>query len=172
VWCATRGLDGSDFEYRVYGRPRFINNAWWLNDSHDAIWGRSAQHPLQLVLFLLGLPLAYLVFQKQIPLKLRMTRVPVALLFAGLMLVGNVYEPRIFGEIVIALYIPVVVGAVAWVRREAPGATPSGVSRLLVAVDRFPWGTAVFVGWWTVGTLCFHYPRLAAVFGDTTIKPQ
>jgi hypothetical protein len=86
------------------------------------------------------------------------------MLFAALLVVGNLYEPRVFGEIIVVLYVVVVVGGLAWATGQdtpAAGATPN---RLAVWLDRIPWGSAVFVGWWVVGSLCTRSKPLAAYF--------
>ncbi len=180
VWTWTRGLKGPTVSLFVGGRPRFVNNADWFNSGAPPPGSvlnmpstfHSLLNPFQVFLFVLGLPLAYLVFQRYIPIGLRLIRIPLAISFFGLMFVGNVYEPRIFAEIIVALFIPVTVGALAWARGDeesdrARAEAPAGTtSRVVVLLDRLPWGCTAFFGWWILGTLCLHLPSLAALFSD------
>jgi hypothetical protein len=158
VWWATRALPGPTASFFVNGRPRFANNVEWFN---------LGLHSFQTVLFFLALPLAYLAFRAWIPLELRLVRLPLVAHFGGLMAVGNVYEPRIFGEIIVAIYLPVVVGALGWAseRPVLPDGGAAAGSSLARWVDRVPWGTCVFLGWWGLGTLYLHSPVVAAWFG-------
>lgn len=88
--------------FHKYGKWRLFINLAWL--------GSSRLNGLVLVSTLGGLPVAFLVFIRQIPAHLKRFA-PVALLyFAMLAFVGNLYESRIFGEIAAILYVPVALG--------------------------------------------------------------
>lgn len=93
--------------FHKYGKWRLFINLAWL--------GARRLNILVLLATLGGLPVAFLVFLRQIPPHLRRFA-PVALLyFVLLAIVGNLYESRIFGEIAVILYLPAALGACRYV---------------------------------------------------------
>lgn len=65
-----------------------------------------------------GLPLLWAMVWRDIPADLRRLGWVCLAVFAGMMVVGSVGEVRVFGEAVVLAFVPVVVGAVACVRRD------------------------------------------------------
>ena len=106
-----------------YGIWRYLYNANWLR-----------ARPLNVFVLLStlgGLPVAFLVFYRHVPPYLRRFA-PVALLYFVLVaIVGNVYESRTLGEIVVILYLPVAVGC----RRLLAGADETDRAFALPGAD-------------------------------------
>ncbi len=107
----TQNLQGSNltfvirFLYSEEKIPRILNNyLWFISDLNG----------LQTPLFFLSLPFAYLALSKFIASQLRYIILPLLMMFVALMFVANIYEPRILGELLVAMYIPVVSGANIW----------------------------------------------------------
>lgn len=63
------------------------------------------------------LPLSYLVFKAFIPIHMKRFHIVVLVYFSMLMFIGNLYEPRILGDIVILLYIPLVLALYAYIEK-------------------------------------------------------
>lgn len=93
------------------GTLRFIRNMKWLFNP-----ARFLQFVGQVGL----LPLCWCVLENYIPVELRRLKFVAVFYFLGLLLIGNIYEPRIFGDILVLLYIPVMIG----LYRYLQGATP------------------------------------------------
>ena len=88
--------------FHKYGQWRFLYNLGWLNSRR--------LNYLVLLSTLGGLPVAFLVFYRQIPSYLRRFALVALLYFVLLAFVGNVYESRELGEISAILYLPVAIG--------------------------------------------------------------
>ena len=90
--------------------PRVINNLAWATSGTN-------------VLVLLGslslLPLLWLLVRDAIPAPLARLRFAAVMLFAGLSYVGNWNEPRIFGELLVLLFIPVTVALLQVISGQA-----------------------------------------------------
>lgn len=78
------------------GQPRVVSNLRWL------IWGNN----FPMLLSTLGwLPLYYLKLRSFTPPHMKRLPLVVFVYFSMLMLVGNLFEPRIFGEIISVMYV-------------------------------------------------------------------
>lgn len=67
---------------------------------------------------LAGMPLFWFVFYNYIPLRYRPLRYLLLFYFLSLLVVGNFVEARIFGEMVVFLYLPVCVAVKRWLLDE------------------------------------------------------
>lgn len=85
---------------------------------------------------LVALPLAWFAFSDYIPRRYYPIRYVALLYFLCLLLVGNFIEARIFGEIVVLLYLPVCVALKRWLMDERPQTFPER-SSLLFYLDRY-----------------------------------
>ena len=95
-----------------YGKWRLFINLAWLN--------YSIRNYLVLLATLGGLPLVFLAFLRWIPAHLRGFGLVALFYFELLACVGNLYESRIFGEIVTLLYIPAALGGCRYLRAGMP----------------------------------------------------
>ena len=95
-----------------YGKWRLFINLAWLNFS--------IRNYLVLLATLGGLPLVFLAFLRWIPAHLRGFGLVALFYFELLACVGNLYESRIFGEIVTLLYIPAALGGGRYLRAGSP----------------------------------------------------
>ena len=90
------------------------------------------------------LPVAWISLRGHIPHQLRRLGSVAIAYFTALFFIGNLYEPRIFGEIVALIYIPVVVAMYrlltpAWKPALAEDSALSRASRIVVAfIERTP----------------------------------
>jgi hypothetical protein len=112
VGFALADNPGEPLQLFVDQTPRLLQNLAWLED--PAHW------PL-LPAYFGFVPLAWWLLAAWIPAPLRRLGW-VALAYAGALLwVANVDEPRVYGEAIVLLYLPVAVGLAAWLR---PGGRP------------------------------------------------
>lgn len=87
--------------------PRWLHNLEWLADPVHWLW---------LPMYFALLPLVWALLWRQIaPPQRRLGLVALAY-FAALMVVANIYEPRVYGEILIILYIPAAAAVCRWLR--------------------------------------------------------
>ncbi|CEG55734.1 hypothetical protein [Legionella fallonii] len=107
----TRNLPGGlvEWYYQASEYTYFEINLYWL---------LNMQHIFLFVYCLAGLPLLWFAFYDYIPAKYRPIRYLALFYFLGLLLIGNFPEARIFGEIVILLYLPVCAALKCWVNQE------------------------------------------------------
>lgn len=91
----------------------FEVNFYWLFTMH---------HIFLFMYCLAGLPLLWFAFYDYIPTQYKPIRYLALFYFLGLLLIGNFPEARIFGEIIILLYLPVCVAIRRWVNQEIPDA--------------------------------------------------
>ena len=85
--------------------PRWLHNLEWLGDPVHWLW---------LPMYFALLPLLWaLLWRRLDPAQRRLGLVALAY-FAALMLVANIYEPRVYGEILVILYIPAAVAVCRW----------------------------------------------------------
>lgn len=114
--------------YRM-GELRAIRNLQWL--ASPVNW--------PVLISNLGFtPLLWIGVSRYIPSHLRRLRYPALVLFVMAFLVGNLYEARIFGELLLPLYIPIAVGITRWLREEPAEAPVHGASSgILRMADRF-----------------------------------
>ncbi|MCY1057217.1 hypothetical protein [Nannocystis sp. SCPEA4] len=87
--------------------PRWLHNLEWLADPVHWLW---------LPMYFALLPLAWLLLWRQICGSHRRLGLVALAWFAGLMLVANIYEPRVYGEILVLLYVPAAAAACRWLR--------------------------------------------------------
>ena len=70
----------------------------------------------------LELPLAWVLLWRRIGSDHRRLALVALAWFAGLMLVANIYEPRVYGELLVLLYVPAAAAACRWLRADTLGA--------------------------------------------------
>src|SRR5690606_20725827 len=87
--------------------PRWLHNLEWLADPVHWLW---------LPMYFALLPLAWALLWPQISGPHRRLGLVALAYFAALMPVANIYEPRVYGEILVLLYIPAAVAACRWLR--------------------------------------------------------
>jgi hypothetical protein len=93
--------------------PRWLHNLEWLAEPVHWLW---------LPMYFALLPVAWALLWRWISADHRRLA-PVALAwFLGLMLVANIYEPRVYGELLVLLYVPVAAAACRWLRADTLGA--------------------------------------------------
>lgn len=99
---------GDSLHFRLGNMHRVEVNALWLTATSDR-W--------LLALSYFGcLPVSGLLFRKSVPYELVCLTPPAFWLVFGLLFVGNVYEPRIFGEPLVLCYPAMAVGLAHWLR--------------------------------------------------------
>lgn len=101
-----------------------------------------------------GLPVAWFVFYDYIPNRFRPIRYLALFYFLGLLVVGLYRESRLFGEIVILLYLPICIGIRAWLNDLTIAPQPS---TLLTHINRY----AIIIILFLVGL--FRYPLIQLV---------
>jgi hypothetical protein len=112
ILSSLRGTPGKLIEWYAFSSSHThfeLNLEWLLTD-------------LNLLLFSLcfaGLPLFWFAFYDYIPKIYRPLRYLILFYLLGLLLVGNFVEPRIFGEIVALLYLPVCVALRNWISEHS-----------------------------------------------------
>lgn len=121
-------------------RPRVVGNLGWLMGPSNAA----------MVLAYVGfLPLGYWLLGDRIPALFRRVHLVLLAMFLSLLLVGNIYEPRIFGELLVLGYVPLAAAACAWLFDEGTTYAPvrdEWLVRPLQLADRF--GPVLLVGGW------------------------
>ncbi|MCY1011331.1 hypothetical protein OV079_38390 [Nannocystis pusilla] len=93
--------------------PRWLHNLEWLAEPVHWLW---------LPMYFALLPLAWVLLWKTISADHRRLALVALAWFAGLMLVANIYEPRVYGELLVLLYVPVAAAACRWLRADTLGA--------------------------------------------------
>lgn len=88
--------------------PRWLHNLEWLGDPLHLLW---------LPTYFALLPLLWLLLWPQISRPHRGLGLVALAYFVGLMFVANIYEPRVYGELMVLLYIPAAVALCRWLRR-------------------------------------------------------
>lgn len=123
--------------YVPSGRSIALNNLYWLAS------------PINLLVLLASMgfvPLVWLALRRWVPADLVVLPPAAFWMFIALLVVGNAYEPRIYGEMLVVLWLPVAVAAARW----ADGQTP--------AVDEGPRLATLWARW---GALAAIPPFLA-----------
>jgi hypothetical protein len=87
--------------------PRWLHNLEWLYDPLHWLW---------LPAYFAFLPVVWLLLWRWIAPPDRRLGLVAAAYFAALLPVANIYEPRVFGEILVLLYIPAAVALCRWLR--------------------------------------------------------
>jgi hypothetical protein len=96
--------------------PLLLDDDWRFRS--NVIWMLNLGNIPLLLSTLAGLPVLVLALKRHVPPHMRRFGIVALTYFSMLLFVGNLYEPRIFGEIVVILYI---VGALATLRWIAAG---------------------------------------------------
>lgn len=99
------------------------------------IWLFPQQHILVFIFCFAGLPVAWFTFYDYIPLRYRPIRYVALFYFVGLLMVGNEPEARIYGEILILLYLPVCLAMTRWISNIEP--EPVKLNNIIAYIDRF-----------------------------------
>ena len=102
---------GGAVDLRVAGMWRIDHNLQWLSDP---------MHALVILGAFSGLPMLWVLLRGSMPRSLRRLELVIVPVFAGLLVVANIYEPRAFGEPLTLLYLGVAVGALRWMQQRDP----------------------------------------------------
>lgn len=100
---------GFDFWFFYNGELRSYRNLLWISEP---------RHFLMLISNLMFLPIIAWTLRAYLPETLKRLNYVALLYFFGLLFVGNFYEPRIFGEVVMLLYLPTVIALYRWRAQE------------------------------------------------------
>lgn len=87
--------------------PRWRHNLQWLGEPVHWLW---------LPTYFALLPLAWALLWRSIPRPYARLGLVALAYFAALMFVANIYEPRVYGEILVLLYIPAAAALCRWLR--------------------------------------------------------
>lgn len=122
---------GDAVHLRVEGQYRLLHNLDWLR--------RPANFASTVVS--LGLwPLLWPLLARYVEPGVRRLWTIAWLYTGALLVVANIYEPRAFGEPLALAFVPTVIGVVAWMRGEGPGAQAGPpVPQWLRVLDRYAW---------------------------------
>jgi hypothetical protein len=138
---------GHALEFFAEGVPRVTHNMAWLTDP---------RFPLLLLASLGFQPLFWLMLARWVPADVARLRLAAWAIFLALTLVGNIFEPRMFGELLVVMALPVAVAAVGWVTgAAAPSADGTHSPALSTAVTR--WGLAAIILPWAAATLTLRF---------------
>lgn len=126
---------GGELAWAYAGRPRFVHNLQWLAlPANFAVMATT-----------IGLaPGAYFALYRGLPERLRRVGTVALALFAASFAVGNVYEPRAFGEAALFFYVP----ALRQVAARVPSATAMVRDEPLVAVGEHQGLLFRYQEWW------------------------
>lgn len=102
---------GDAAHFYVGKKLRVLNNIGWLLD-------KPVDNSIQFLASICYVPLLWIISRKFMPHEFKRLEVWSVLFFAPLFVVGNVYEPRIFGEIIAVLYVPIMLGIVRQLGRQ------------------------------------------------------
>lgn len=101
----------------------FCNNALWLRQPVNA---------LQFMGYLSFLPLIWFFISNYIPRAVYRIKYVALFYFAVLSIFGNFYEPRVFGEMTVLIYVPCVLGLSRWMQHQPAFAWPKQMSVLQI----------------------------------------
>jgi len=100
------------------GAMAFIfENNWRVNNNIK--WLFNAENILILLSTFGWLPLFYFKLKPYIPEHMKRFHITAYIYFAVLLFIGNLYEPRIFGEIIIVLYMPLALALYSYLQNTA-----------------------------------------------------
>jgi hypothetical protein len=116
-----------EWYYHSSEHTHFEVNLLWLLNEH---------YILLFIFCFAGLPLFWFAFYDYIPIQFRPLRYVALLYFLMLLLVGNFFEVRIFGEILIVLYFPVCVALKRWLN-DLPPINPAVNAGIIYYADRY-----------------------------------
>ena len=109
VAVILRDNPGAPLQFLVDDTPRLLSNLAWLEEP---------THWLYLPAYFGCVPLAWLLLHPWIPAPLRRLGW-LALAYVGALLwIANIDEPRVYGEAIVLLYLPVAVALARWLRSE------------------------------------------------------
>ncbi len=109
VALVLRDNPGAPMQFLVDGSPRLLQNLAWLEEP---------AHWLRLPAYFGFLPLAWAVLHPWMPTHLRRLGWLALAYVVALMWVANIDEPRVYGEAIVLLYLPVAVALVRWLRSD------------------------------------------------------
>lgn len=125
----------------LHGTPGVLLE-WYFRSSHythfqvNLFWLLNLQHILLFMFCFAGLPLFWFAFYDYIPLQFRPLRYVLLLYFMALLMIGNFPEIRLFGEIVLLLYLPVCIALKRWLCNLQP-IIPEVSSGVVYYMDRY-----------------------------------
>jgi hypothetical protein len=136
--------EGTALQFFLGEVPRVSNNALWL---------MLPQNWLLLFAGMAFLPAFWVTMSAWMRDDMRALRLAGWAMFLALSLVGNLYEPRIFGDLFVILYLPVAEAATNWLTRTSPvpAAVGAGSAALTASIER--WGLAAIFGPWMLTVL-------------------
>ncbi len=132
---------GEPLHLFVDAELRLVHNLRWLSDVRNQIqwWGSLAL-----------LPLAWWAVRRHVVRDIRRMHIPIVVATAGLLVVANAYEPRVYGEVLVLGFWAVWVGAWRWARGEPAIAPAAGCAGW---VDRY--GAVVVVAVFALAAVWF-----------------
>ncbi len=138
AYAAARGLvaaampeaRGAPLHLWLGDEPRLLANLRWLGQGTHAL-----HHALQWFGSIACLPLAWWLVRSWAPRELVRLHVPAVIGMLGLVVVANVYEPRVYGELVVIAWWVVWTGAWRWVTDDGAVAA-SSAAPWIAAFDR------------------------------------
>ena len=96
---------GDSARFYIGKKLRVLNNIEWILD-------KPVNNSIQFLASICYIPLLWIISRRFMPHAFKRLEVWSILFFAPLFVLGNVYEPRIFGEIIVILYVPIILGIV------------------------------------------------------------
>ena len=111
VSLALHDNPGAPVQLFVDGVPRLLVNLAWLEEP---------SHWLRLPAYFGFVPLAWALLHAWMPAPLRRLGWVALAYLGGLMWVANIDEPRVYGEALVLLYLPVAVALARWLRADPP----------------------------------------------------
>ncbi len=111
VGLILRDNPGAPLSLFVDDTPRLLANLAWLEEP---------SHWLRLPAYLGFLPLAWPLLYTALPTPLRRLGWVALAYLGGLLWVANIDEPRVYGEVIVLLHLPVAVALTRWLRVDSP----------------------------------------------------
>lgn len=94
--------ENEPLHFYIGNKLRVLNNIKWIAK-------KPFSNTAQFLSSIGFLPIIWMMLRKYIPQKLKRIEIWSVIFFSPLLVVGNIYEPRIFGEMIAVLYIPVMI---------------------------------------------------------------
>lgn len=141
-WSLAQALPtrGEPLHLFVDDELRLAHNLRWLSDVRNQLqwWGSLAL-----------VPLAWWAVRRSMPRDLARMHVPIVLAMAGLLVVANAYEPRVYGEVLVLAHWAVWVGAWRWATAApAVGPAPGSIAWIdRLAAPAIACGFAIVGAW-------------------------
>lgn len=128
-------------------------------------WLLGAKNILFFIFCMAGLPVAWFVFYDYIPIRYRPLRYLTLFYFLGLLVVGIYRESRLFGEIIVLLYLPVCIALRQWLNNQPLESLNLNQSNTLLSyINRYAIITILF------GIVIFRYLLIELVTWLINIK--